>query len=428
MLRYLLPLVLATSAVMASDSGPCKPIDGIEPLLTPGTTLLLGEIHGTEESPAFALEVACHASAEGDPVVVGLELRSSEQERVDAFMNSEGTDEDRNALLAGPTWRASYQDGRASHAMVQLIDGLRKLRRDGRKVSVVLFDASGKNGGQQRERDMARNLAAAAAASPGAVLVVLTGNMHSRVTKGTSRNSEYEPMGYLIGQEESVGRLISLNVAHAGGSAWICAPDCGVSSLSGAHESSAWRIEIDDETRPPGHLGWYHVGAITASVPSRMSPSEVVLPPSASATVEAVTPSTSVAKPLPGNPRGDPVPALTDAEVKVQGEWQAYDYSSETKTWRMRFDGRRFRAQGGEDDWYEGRIELRDGERPAQIDFLIDDCRCSYKGMTSEGIYRWDGESLILAAPRPGAPRPTWFVENSGSMMRLFPLGNSNNP
>ena len=87
----------------------------------------------------------------------------------------------------------------------------------------------------------------------------------------------------------------------------------------------------------------------------------------------------------------------------------------------MSFDGRRFRAQAGEDDWYEGRIELREGEKPAQIDFAIEDCNCSYKGTVSEGIFRWDGESLVVAAPRPGAPRPSWFVETSGQMMRLLP-------
>ena len=89
----------------------------------------------------------------------------------------------------------------------------------------------------------------------------------------------------------------------------------------------------------------------------------------------------------------------------------------------MRFDGRRFRAQAGEDDWYEGRIELREREKPAEIDFEIEDCNCSYKGAVSEGIFRWDGESLVVAAPRPGASRPTWFVETSGQMMRLLPVG-----
>ena len=408
-MRWLLPLVLATS-VLASDSEPCQPIDGIGTLLEPGTVLLLGEIHGTEESPAFALQAACHASRSGLPVIVGLELRSTEQARVDTFMASGGTEDDRQALLAGPMWQANYQDGRASHAMFDLIDGLRAMRRDGREVRVVLFDAPGSRGGQQRDRDMARNLAALIAASPRATTIVLTGNMHSRVSRGTARDAEYEPMGYVLARDESVGRVISLNVAHSGGSAWVCNPDCGVSRLGGGDDQTAWSIEMDEATRPAGHLGWYHVGSITASVPARMSPSEVSVP----------EPQAKAAKDPPAT--SEPARDLNQVEVKIQGDWQAYDFSSQTKTWRMGFDGRRFRAQAGEDDWYEGCVELREGERPAQIDFAIEDCNCSYKGTVSEGIFRWDGESLVVAAPRPGAPRPTWFVETSGQMMRLLPV------
>ena len=296
-MRWLLPLVLATS-VLASDSESCQPIDGIGTLLEPGTILLLGEIHGTEESPAFALQTACHAARTDLPVIVGLELRPAEQARVDAYMVSGGTEDDRRSLLAGSVWQANYQDGRASHAMFDLIDGLRAMRREGREVRVALFDAPGSRGGQQRERDMARNLAAIAADSPRAMTIVLTGNMHSRVTRGNARDSEYEPMGYLLARDESVGRVLSLNVAHSGGSAWVCNPNCGVSRFGGGDDQTAWRIEMDEATRPAGHVGWYHVGAITASVPARISPSEVFLPePPTRATGR---PTTSVRRPRPG--------------------------------------------------------------------------------------------------------------------------------
>jgi uncharacterized protein (TIGR03067 family) len=136
-------------------------------------------------------------------------------------------------------------------------------------------------------------------------------------------------------------------------------------------------------------------------------------------------PGEGVEKSARADSEREPNRELTDAEVKLQGTWQAYDYSAQTKTWLMRFDGRHFRAQAGEDDWYEGRIEIREGDGPAQIDFAIEECRCSYKGMTSEAIYRWDGDSLVVAAPRPGAPRPPRFVEMSGQMMRLQPVASS---
>jgi uncharacterized protein (TIGR03067 family) len=422
MVRWLLVLAVV-SLCPAVASEPCKPIDGIQPLLKPGKTLLLGEIHGTVESPAFALDVACHAARADLPVVVGLELSTGEQTRVDAFLESQGTEEDRSTLLAGPPWQRSYQDGRASRAMFDLIDGLRRLRGKGHTVGVTMFDAPATRGGQQRDRDMARNLAAVVTEAQRSMVIVLTGNNHSRITQGLPRNSTYEPMGYVLGRETSTDNLIALNVAHGGGSAWICAPDCGIANLAGRHGEAEWTIEIDDATRPAGHSGWYHVGSITAAPPARMSPSEVPLHPTNSTKERArknpdkdETGSGSTATTRNANR------PLFESEAKFRGEWQAYDFGSRSKTWAFRFEGRSFRAQGGPDDWYVGRVAIREDQEPAQIDFTIDDCRCSYKGMTSKAIYQWDDESLVISAPQPGNPRPRRFVESSGQMMLLLPL------
>jgi len=413
MKRLCLLLAVVSINVAAADE-PCRPIDGIEPLLKAGKVLLLGELHGTVESPAFALDVACHAAGKGLPVVVGLELWPGEQERVDAFLESTGTEEDRDALLEGPMWQSSYQDGRNSRAMLDLIDGLRTLRAEELPVRLALFDASGKAGGQQRERDMARNLAAAVAASPRAMTIVLSGNRHTRVTRGDPRNADFEPMGYLLGQATSFDELIALNVAHGSGSAWICAPDCGIQRLGGRHGEADWSVEIDDANRPAGHQGWYHVGAIAASPPATMDPSD----PSASSPepVRAAEPERT--PPVQGKSTpGAPLPE------KYQGQWQAWDVSSRHKLWAIHIEGREFHAAAGEDDWYAGHVAIRPGEGPAEIDFAIEDCRCSYKGMTSKGIYFWDGESIVVSAPTPGNPRPQRFVESSGQMMRLLHTG-----
>ena len=50
-------------------------------------------------------------------------------------------------------------------------------------------------------------------------------------------------------------------------------------------------------------------------------------------------------------------------------------------------------------------------------------CNCTYKGMASEAIFTWEGESLLISAPRPGAPRPTGFVKNSGQLLSLRRVG-----
>ncbi len=76
--------------------------------------------------------------------------------------------------------------------------------------------------------------------------------------------------------------------------------------------------------------------------------------------------------------------------------------------------------RSGIDDWYQGYIVVRPDEEPPWIDFLIENCRCSFKGMASTGIYFWDGESVVISAPRPGKPRPQSFNPDSGNVMRLM--------
>jgi len=410
-MNRLLPLILLAS-VPGAAANECRPIEGIEPLLKPGRVLLLGEIHGTSESPAFALDVACHAAARKLPIVVGLEVSDAERARFDRFLDSGGTAEDRERLLAGPVWQRSYQDGRASRAMYELVEGVRRLRRDGSSAGIVLFDAPG-GSNQSRDQAMGKKLADAVARAPDSMTIVLTGNRHSRITQGSARSSEFEPMGYVLGNRTSPDRVIALNVAHQGGSAWICAPDCGVVQFSGTPDDRRWAIEIDEKTRPAGHQGWYHVGEITASQPARFA--AAALPLQSPAGEPAGPAEIKVNQPKATGP-------LSTDETKLQGTWQAYDYASDSRTWKMSFDGREFHAQGGPDDWYAGYIAISTDQKPAHLDFVIEDCRCSFKGMASHGIFHWDGDSIVVAAPRPGTPRPRQFVETNGEMMRLRPL------
>jgi hypothetical protein len=39
--------------------------------------------------------------------------------------------------------------------------------------------------------------------------------------------------------------------------------------------------------------------------------------------------------------------------------------------------------------------------------------------MTSAGIFRIDGESIVLAAPQPGTPRPRKFNAKDGRVVEL---------
>jgi uncharacterized protein (TIGR03067 family) len=397
--------IVCLLACITPASAGCEPIEGIQSLLAPGRVLILGELHGTVESLAFTGDVACHAAGAGLDVVVALELSPAAKSDIETFLQSAGMASDRQELLSGSLWQQSYQDGRTSRAMADLLEGLARLRREGHSVRVALFDAQSRGGGQARERAMADNLAASIEASPEAMHIVLTGNAHSRVTKGSRRSPDYEPMGYLLSQTIGVGRLTSLNVSHAGGSAWVCTPDCGVVRIGGHGSERRWTIEMDEATRPAGHHGWYGVGTVAASPP-------------AVGEHEPVVSRTDPAPVAPTPESAGVFPAQTAELLQpFQGSWQAYQYGS--KAWTIDIKEQRFRGVLGPDDWYEGQIRLRPDTVPGQIDFMIESCRCNYRGMTSQGIFRLDGESIVVAAPTPGSSRPRAFNPNDGRMVEL---------
>lgn len=278
-------LGVAQSSTVHAD---CRPIEGLKTLLAPDSLLILGEIHGTDESPAFAAEVACHAVAAGRSLVLALELPAEEAERLEPFLASAGSESDRAAMLAGGRWRAAYQDGRSSQAMVDLLERVRSLRAGGGAVEVILFDrqpgeaAAGQAGGADesfdRDREMAKALAEGLIASEAEMALVLTGNVHSRVTVGVPWDAQLEPMAYHLLQDgqglapgDRARKLVSLDVASRGGEAWMCRgaspASCGVRRFGGRSNQASWAIERH-EAVDGGHHGRYHVGVSSASPPA----------------------------------------------------------------------------------------------------------------------------------------------------------------
>ena len=141
--------------------------------------VLLGESHGTRETPAMAWVLADHYVRGGESVVLALEIDEAEQGRLDRYLDSAGVATDRAALLEGWHWHEPRHDGRDSEAMLELLEQMRLLRRHGGEVRVLLFDPGGE--GEARDRGMADRLRAAIKNSPQARLLVLTGNVHAMV-------------------------------------------------------------------------------------------------------------------------------------------------------------------------------------------------------------------------------------------------------
>lgn len=130
---------------------------------------------------------------------------------------------------------------------------------------------------------MARRVEEAAKARPEAVVLVLTGNIHSRMVSGTPWDPTFIPLGALVRSLLPERRVMGLNATHPGGSAWICASGsgCGPSPLRGTtqiQEESGIRLTPGAES----YDGLYSVGPLVASPPARDGAADE-LPPEAMA-------------------------------------------------------------------------------------------------------------------------------------------------
>ena len=64
---------------------------------------------------------------------------------------------------------------------------------------------------------------------------------------------------------------MALDVAHAGGTAWVCVAGdegCGSQRLR-ARGPAGKGVTFNDTPQGTGHHGWYHVGSIAASIPAK---------------------------------------------------------------------------------------------------------------------------------------------------------------
>lgn len=232
-----------------------------------GSTILLGEVHGTRELPAFVARLVGQLAADR-PVVLALEMFPAELPSLEAYLASDGGPAARAAALRDPWWQAPFQDGRRSVAMFELIEAMRVLRAGGARVEVVCFDHKVPDGGTatDREEGMARNLLAARRARPDATIVAFAGNLHTRRTL-VPRFGNYDWMAMRLATAGVA--FTTLDARYAEGSAWNCRggepSDCGAQFAGGRGDERGIHLERSDDG---GHDGWFGVGPVTASPPA----------------------------------------------------------------------------------------------------------------------------------------------------------------
>jgi hypothetical protein len=277
-MRVLLAATLLLPLPGHSAETGCRPVT-VE-LLTPHAGVMLGEVHGTREAPAFLERVVCSIAVTGRSVVLALEYPHREQSAVDAFLDNRDVDASaaEAALLRTGFWSAVPGDGRESQAWLTVLHDVRAWQRQKLPITVVAYDQESttqrpttpEQGQEHGEAVNAEFLSSVLQKEQGrAFVVIYSGNVHAMKSKGVPGLPGYEslePTGYLLRNWD----LLHLNMATTGGMAWFCSSeaDCGPHwTLSRTVPPEPGTIRLGYPTA--AFDGVYGVGPITASPPAR---------------------------------------------------------------------------------------------------------------------------------------------------------------
>ena len=248
-------LLILTPIICRLAAAACSPIPGDDALWSRPSLryVIVGEMHGSAETPAIFADLICAAQASGRTVIVGIEHIPAEQDAIDAFLHATGHDEARSNLLSLKGWQGT--DGRASRAMFGLLESLRGMR-----VEVLAFDAGFGLGNAERNRAMADALQATAHRHAEALIIALTGNIHG----SKKLFAGYAPMAMLLPAAETV----SLFVVDRGGQVWA-----SIDGVDGPHDlkSSGGNKRGVDLTPTRAYVGGYD-GVLSTGLPSTASP------------------------------------------------------------------------------------------------------------------------------------------------------------
>ncbi|QSQ27422.1 hypothetical protein JY651_22010 [Pyxidicoccus parkwayensis] len=274
-----------TDTAPAPDALCGEAVRGLDDLMMPGLTLLIGEQLGSREAPAVVGNVVCQAARAGLPVVLGLSLPQTEQERLERYLASPGAPVDQDALLEGRFWTRPYQDGRSSHAIFDLIDRVRAMRAAGLRVTLVAYDTD-TAWASQRDAELAKVWTARRKAHPDELHVILAGNAHTRTVTGTPWDRDFTPMANHLKQ----GRLVVLEMSYAQGTRWGCDLNrsgklqCGYIGTTptgrvAAPPGQTPYVQRFESPTDEGFDGLLYVGQLTPSLPA-ISKEKAPPPPS----------------------------------------------------------------------------------------------------------------------------------------------------
>lgn len=214
--------MLAALALVAASAAPavCTKVDGADALWAKAETrwIIVGELHGTNEMPDAFTNLVCLAARARGAVTIAIEYPADLQPVLDTWLESDGGEAARTALLAGPFWHSPQQDGRTSTAFVRMLGRLRVMHKAGLVKSVRAFDVPS-DGSDERDRNaaMADRLTKISDGAPGLTLVYV-GDYHAIIHEMPSPRGPIRPAAFLLPAD----KRISVDIVGSGGTAWNC--------------------------------------------------------------------------------------------------------------------------------------------------------------------------------------------------------------
>jgi hypothetical protein len=259
----------------AASFAACSPVPGSDQIWANTSTrwVFVGELHGSNETPAIFADLVCEALAKRAHVTVALERPVSEQAALDDILTGKNLPAAKARLLSQPDWKGGM-DGRASEAMVRLIVSLRELRVSYPNLRVFAFEAPFTDTpAGSRDEAMGHALLALGSSKPQDLILVLTGNVHAM--QAPLFGYDFAAM-YIPPQER-----LSLEVTDRGGESWSNFNGACGSFKGGAGDKGTAKpfgIFLDPSLAPFGKVdGVLALGQpLTSSPPAAGDPSPLL--------------------------------------------------------------------------------------------------------------------------------------------------------
>ena len=230
--------------------------------------ITIGEMHGTEDVPDFTRGLVDLLLKNNRKVLLCLELPEEDNTPLAAAKESGESNPAKNL----PFFNSDVKDGRSSIAMASLI----KEFANESSVLIYFFDP----GTEEKSRDslMAENILARMKENKDYFPVILAGNMHSKLTKGTIKDTGFRPMAYYLHKIPESGlkqsNILALNHVYRSGTAWNCTDDCAIHPLqsdesifSASTDYSYYLLLTDNYMAYYGYNGYLYSKNPVASKP-----------------------------------------------------------------------------------------------------------------------------------------------------------------